>query len=730
MQEFYRLKITSLDAYGTPVVRVDPAGAITYVNRAAQQLLGIGPDQRVHLRTLFPDDAELARVSSQLHARLEGELSTYKTAFHRPGTPAGSPPVPIRVYAFPDLDDRGEVTGSVAIIHDGREESMRAVIHAAIEESATTDALFDVVAAQLGRLFRFDVFRVSAIGTSRKHIRSLYSTDPNAKTDYPFRWWPMPAFIERELDDLSARTIDIETMFRRPEYARLAETDAATANYLKAGYKSVFNMPVTENGRLVAIIAFDSKTRYAFDHLHHEDLLALPLGQAVITALYRERRRQDEAVYETLRNAATFTHDVKRVAEELVVSLVRQGWDHASIFQADAAHNRMRLVCQANAKDQPPLAEPVDLPRLGPDCEPANAVAEAAVCWRRVEKFDSRASGPFGHAGATPAGSQLVVPIRSQDRHGNADAGTRQRERWVLNVESGQRGSFADEEIELLELLAGEANGVLHRSSMFELQVAVLGAINDAVIETDERGIIRWSNAAARHMLGLPARFDPREPLPFCRLLADARTRDALAQVDYLDHQELNLRTLHGKLVPVLLSISTLPEHLGGRVHVVSDFTYQKAVQRRCPLHPAFGRTQYPRGGRLRLADPRRHRHRLLAQLLREPLRPARGAVAPLPGIRLHARTRPPARHLPQRDRVVGAAAVPAVDGVRAGRQPPCRREAVMNTGARLAAMTVGDLFDALARRATVRHHAVRLADPDAEWVPRACRRKAISRCA
>lgn len=37
-----------------------------------------------------------------------------------------------------------------------------------------------------------------------------------------------------------------------------------------------------------------------------------------------------------------------------------------------------------------------------------------------------------------------------------------------------------------------------------------------------------------------------------------------------------------------------------------------------------------------------------------------------------------------------------------------------MNTGARLAAMTVGDLFDALARRATVRHHAVRLADPDA----------------
>ncbi len=588
MQEFYRLKISSLDAYSTPVARVDAAGTITYVNRAAQQLLGIAQDQRVHLSTLFPDSAELARVTAQLHARLEGELSNYKTTVHRPGAPASSPAVPIRVYAFPDLDDEGEVTGSVAIIHDRSEESMRAAIHAAIEQSTTTDALFDVVAAQLRRRFQFDVFRISAISKSRKHMRSLYSTDPNAKTDYPFRWWPMPAFVERELDDLSARTIDIETMFSQPEYARLAETDAATANYLKAGYQSVFNMPVTENGRLTAIIAFDSKARHAFDHLHHEDLLALPLGQAVITALYRERRRQDEAVYATLRSAATYTHDVKCVARELVLELVKQGWDHASIFQADEARNRMRLVCQANGADETPLPEPFELPRLRQDGAPANAVARAAVTNRRVKRFNSRANGPFGQDGRAPAGSELVVPILSRNKRGRPIVEAHQRERWVLNVESRKRGSFADEEIKLLELLAGEANGVLHRSSMFELQVAVLGAVNDAVIETDERGIIRWSNAAARHMLGLPDKFDPDKPLPFRRLAGDARTRDALANQDCLDHRELTLRTLHGKLVPVLLSISTLPEHLGGKVHVVSDFTYQKEVQRLGELKEVF----------------------------------------------------------------------------------------------------------------------------------------------
>lgn len=574
MAESYRLQISALEGYGTPVARVDPHGVITYVNQAAQNLLGITADERVDLRTLFPDDAQYARVSGQLHRRMEGALSSYDAAFTLPHGPAGSPSVPIRIYAFPDLDDAGNVTGSVAIIHDRRRESMQAEIHAAIEKSSSNDVLFGAVAAQLRRLFDFDEFRVTAISRSRKHLRSMYTTDPEAKTRYPFRWWPMPAFVERELNDLSARIVDIEALYRQPEWAALAETDDANRKFLESGIKSVLNVPVTESGRLVAIIGLDSRRAGAFDRFRHEDLAGLPIGQAVITALYRERRQADTAVFTLLREAALNANDVKRVAEALVRSLVDQGWDHVSIFQSDEARNRMRLVCQANADAHPPLPDGFMLPRLDSAGMPANAVAAAAVDNRVVKEFSSRARGPFGQHGPAPAGSELVVPICGQ------------RERWVLNVESAMGGSFAAEETRLLKLLAGEAGAVLHRSSMFELQATVLRSINDAVIETDDQGNIRWSNLAAKEMLGLPERHD--EPLAFGDLVADEGTRAMLAAAGSLDHVELNLRTMGGRLMPVLLSISSLPEHLGGRVHVASDFTYQKEVQRLGELKEVF----------------------------------------------------------------------------------------------------------------------------------------------
>jgi len=574
MAESYRLQISALEGYGTPVARVDPHGVVTYVNQAAQQLLGVTADERIDLRTLFLDDMQYARVSTQLHQRLEGALSNYDATFRRPHDSAGMAEIPIRIYAFPDLDDAGNVTGSVAIIHDRRKESMQAEIHAAIEKSASNDALFGAVAAQLRRLFQFDVFQVTAISRSRKHLRSLYSTDPNAATLYPFRWWPMPMFVEEELDNLSTRVIDIDALYSQPRWAEMAETDAATRNFLASGVKTVLNMPVTEGGRLVAIVSLHACRADTFDHFQHEELLALPIGQAVITALYRERRGENEAVFALLREAAANANNVKRVAEELVQSLVGQGWHHVSVFQSDEAHNRMRLVCQANGQGHPPLPDGFMLPRLDSNGLPANAVAEAAVCNGLVEEFSSRARGPFAQEGSAPVGSELVLPIRGQ------------RERWVLNVESTQGGSFAAEEIRFLELLTGEAGAVLHRSSMFELQVAVLSSINDAVIETDDRGVIRWSNAAAKQMLGLPVRHDV--PLQFGELIADERMRDTLAQADCLDHRELNLRTTEGKLVPVLLSISSLPEHLGGRVHVASDFTYQKEVQRLGELKEVF----------------------------------------------------------------------------------------------------------------------------------------------
>lgn len=579
MSKYYKIELTALDGFEMAVVRFNHDGVMTYANQAAKDMLGVSSLVYVDIAMLFPDEQAHRTVIEQMNVRLQGQSSAYVTTFRRPADGPDALPVPISIYAFPDSDGHGNVLGSVVLVRDLRQERARISLHDEIESSIDNAQLFAGVTRQLRTLLEFDELRITLISRGRKHLRRLYSSDPAAAEKYRLRWWPIPAFFEQALDDSVAHLLDVAQMREDPLYARMLREDAVTRAFFDSGVRQIVSLPVFDDNRVVGFIGIDSHVAARYGPETLAMLERLPLGTAVLAAMHREERIGQRAVFELMRGLSANATDVRRVADELVNRLVENfGWEHVSIFQSSENGDRLQLICQANSAGQP-LETCLVLPR-SPEAHALagndqNALARAIKTQSIVNVADTRAQGPFGGvAGFDAHGSGLAVPVIGE------------RTQWVLNVESPLSNAFAVEEIELLSFLAVEAGAILYRSALFELQRAVLYAINDAVIETDNDGRIRWSNRAAKKMLGLDA--VSSSGMQIRTLIDEACLRDDLAHANDFYHRELVLCALNGDKIPVLLSSSLLPAHLSGRVYVASDFTFQKEVQRLSELKEVF----------------------------------------------------------------------------------------------------------------------------------------------
>lgn len=569
MHDFYRIGLAALDHFELPVVRLDRNGLLVYMNHAARRLVGVGPDAGVDLAMLFRDPAQLQAVKRQLARRMSGEASAYEASFQRPGDRDGDPPVPLRIYAFPEVDDTGEVTGSLAMLRDLREERACSAIHQAIETVSDNNALLDLLAVEVARLIAHDELRITTVNAGRTHLRRLYSSDAQANARYRFRWWPMPPLIRQTLDDYSPCVIRMDELFAQAGYDELLEQDPDLRTYRDSGIRESQVLPILHDNRIVAFVALDARSDRRFDAGTVAQLGRLPVAAAVMAAVHREETAQHVAILELIRRMSTMAFDVRGAADEMVRCLAHEfGWDHASVFQVEDDPAAVRLVCQADGG----LGLLPEQATLDAACVAAMAAASASAA--PIVHSTARPHSPFaGTPGFDAGGSQLILPIRGRET------------RWVLNIESTLRNAFSQEEIALLEGVAQKAGEVMYRSSLFELQRAVLGAINDGVIETGRDGTLRWCNHAARQMLQIDLVDGP------VRMADLVVGRDAIETIDGADtfsRREFSLRARTGALVPVLMSCSTLPKPLSGKVYVASDYTYQRELQRQGAMKEVF----------------------------------------------------------------------------------------------------------------------------------------------
>lgn len=572
MNDSYCVGLAALDNFDLAVARFDRKGVLTYRNAAAAELFGVPANTHIDIHMLFPDAAERERVIGQMRVRAQGMSSVYRTAFHPPLAAPGSPDIPVSVFAFPDSDTDGNVLGSIALVRDLREEYARERIHSTIETSTDNLSMFRELSEHVRALLDFDELRIITISRSREHLRRLFTTNDSADARYPFRWWPLPPFLHETRHEWRALVMEVDDMLADPHYQQLLERDKATRDFLHSGVRQVLSLPIYDQNAVVAFFSLDSRTDGRYDEESVNLLQRLPIAQAVLAAMHREQRELQKHTFELIRDIGAMSTDVQGAARELVNRLVTDfGWAHVSIFQCESSRRQFRLVNQANLFASPVL--PADFEVTGD--RSSSAIIEAAETKRPVSLAATRSRGPFAaQPGFDPFGSQLALPIQGR------------KVQWILNIESIHENAFSVEETELLELLAAEAGSVLNRSALFELQQAVLSSINDAVIETNGDGFIRWSNRAARRLFGLGSENNPHRTI--LDLVADEATRNKLLDAVRFTHYEVNLHAPGGKLVPVMLSGTILPPHLSGRVYVATDYTYQKEVARLTELKDVF----------------------------------------------------------------------------------------------------------------------------------------------
>ena len=588
------LEFSALDDFDVPIFGIDDAGFLHYTNRASRALLESPPDARIDLRMMFPrkHEQQLARENLE---RSPQRGASYRTLLHRPWLGDRVVPIPVRIRAFPNTDEHGKRNGTIAFVDDLREKEVRAAINRAIAVSLSRDQLLAAVADEVRKLIPFDEFHVTMIGDSRKRMRELYASK-NAKRHFRelVRWWTLPAFIRESIPKAVAELCYVDDMRVDPRYAALAKIDPDTTEFFALGVREFLSLPVRQDNQVVAFVALYSYRDHVYDETMLMQLKNLPLAEAVTAALHRDHDQRQQTILNLLQEMGQRATDIHDVAFHVVDTLLRQPgweeWEHASIFLLDDQVDRLRLVCQATGSG-PRLRKGFSMQATVGGNNRARLnngpIAEAALDRRIVIRPSDRRDSPRANLpGFDPAGSLLALPVIGE--------GTR----WVLFIESRVMNAFEDEEIEPLTTLAERAGAILAHSSLFELQTAVLGSIRDAVIEATDSGRIRWCNTAAQTTLGiLPGATDAFHMLD---LAGDANAKTLLSEPKDFYHREAILRPAGSEQsLPVLLSASK-PANLSGRIYVVSDFTFQKEVQRLDELKEVF--TQAALEGRVPLA--------------------------------------------------------------------------------------------------------------------------------
>ena len=467
------------------------------------------------------------------------------------------------------LDSDGHFGGSLGFLTDLREPLVVSAMHDAIERGTTAEEMLHAVERELMKLVEFDSLRVSVISHNREHLRPLYPVeqeDPALR----LRWWQIRPYVHDFIDEETTKDVDIDELFSREGYKQQAKSDPATAAWLARGYKRVLSIPVNLGERVCALISLERRRPESFGQEVIERCERLPLVEAALTAMRHDENERLRMMLELIEELGKASDEIRRVAKVLVDRLAHHfGWQHVAVFQLDEntrtgnENKRAFRVLQQASRDGKFLPEGFAIPEgrgiVWKAYTDESGIVNAPDV--RAEKFSSAYVRAI-------SGVVSELSMRVPAEHS----------RWVLNVESNTENAFAAEEIETLSLLVREAGFILERAALLETRKAVLKAINDGVVETNETGRVREANPAAETLFGYKTG-DLRDKM-LADLVHDEETARLIAQPDELQRRETVIVRQDGQQVPILISGALMPDDLGGKVFVVSDLTYQKELHR------------------------------------------------------------------------------------------------------------------------------------------------------
>jgi PAS domain S-box-containing protein len=536
------------------LAQIDSKGKFRYANRKFLEILGIENQgwQGKDLWEFLPDKENREKLWREIKKRRDDKESEYEVSFTR----KNGYQVPVKIYGVPERDLKNEIIGSLAIVRSLEREKVMAAMTRHMATIRPWPQMLTKVAQELAPLIPFDFFSVSEVSTDGKHIRRLHSYSPNGEEiRWETRWLHVPDKLVNWFKEQNDIVIigNLEKYLSPPEWEEIR--NLADVQQLIQEFRSCLRYPIVRD-RVVASVNFFRRQKDFYLPKHRDLLEALPLDKVVLMALDIVQEEENQFHFDLIRQISSDCQNLLQVIRILVDRLAEKYQCNVALFQADEELGRFRLLYQKGTKHRFPknYQQPFEEGILG-------------YVYQKKEDVNA------GDVQEDPKFKDIVKLVWQQTHSEICLLIPTPEDCWLLNIEDDRKYLLSPEEFEGLKDFRDKIIQFLERTWLYHSLKVVQQKTSDAIIRTDQQGVIKEVNPAAARLLGYTSKTLKGHSM--ARFFQDPDVAEqAMKSLVFLD-QKVTWQNKNGASVRVLLSAFPLPKPFEGRIFTAKDLKYE-----------------------------------------------------------------------------------------------------------------------------------------------------------
>jgi PAS domain S-box-containing protein len=538
------------------IMRLNPDREFTYVNPAVLEMTGAKSIEELHVWDLVSDEDSRKILAEQFERRKKGLSDEYKIEIRRVDDGRS---VPVSIAATPEFDNMGKMIGAFGIMRNLESQRVAEAFHEHIESCRNWEVLLTAIAKATGRIIAHDLFLVSLYTRDMQHACVLFDYSEEELFTWPKRWFPLsPELVKWMEEDWTQPVGSLEALLNEPHMRYLRE-EKSVQMLIDRGIQSFVRYPIYRANNLIASLTLMSKRPNAFTEETIDELKALPIDEAINTAIYYRNVEEHQFRFELMKRISN-SDSVDSVMDTIVHSLVKfYGWQDVAIFRVDEIEQRLVLRAQAHSDETLKYDESLSL-------NLDEGIIGEAYRANKAVNVGCVLDYPNYVIANEKTRSELCVPICLGGKI-----------RWLINVEDELENAFSEDEKNKLQEIVDEVNSIVGHLFAHFFRDEFIASASDAIFITDRKGQIITCNEAAAYLVGktsineiIGRRFqnflaeEDRDTL-------DVRTKKFRDRYRFINEQN--------KPIEVFITGGELPEDFGCKVFCVRDLSLIQRVE-------------------------------------------------------------------------------------------------------------------------------------------------------